>query len=33
MLGRHASLAHLEENMAAAHVKLDEVDMAVLGHR
>jgi len=27
-----ASLAHLEENMAVAHLKLDETDM-VLGHR
>ena len=28
-----ASLAHLEENMAAAYLKLDEADMALLGHR
>ena len=27
-----ASLAHLEENMAVAHLKLDETDM-VLAHR
>jgi pyridoxine 4-dehydrogenase len=28
-----ASLAHLEENMAAARLMLDEADMALLGHR
>ena len=28
-----ASLAHLEENMSAAHLKLDEADMALRGHR
>jgi pyridoxine 4-dehydrogenase len=27
-----ASLAHVEENMAAAHLELDEADMALLGH-
>ena len=26
-------LARLEENMAAAYLKLDEADMALLGHR
>jgi aryl-alcohol dehydrogenase-like predicted oxidoreductase len=28
-----ASLAHLEENMAAAHLKLDQADVGLLGHR
>jgi len=28
-----ASLAHLEENMAAAGLRLDQADMALLGHR